>query len=109
CLKGDGCQGPVRTEWFTNCGELFLRPQIELVRPKVVITVGERAYRGVTHSFGIAGPKRFRETVESPGIELPNGSVLVPVYHCSQRILNTHRKRDLQFADWKRVSAALML
>ncbi len=107
CLKDQGCQGPVRSDWFTNCGEHFLRPQIELVRPKVVITIGERAYRGVTHSFGIAGPKRFRDAVEGPGIELPNGSLLVPVYHCSQRILNTHRQTAQQFLDWARVKAYL--
>lgn len=107
CLKSQGCQGPGRTEWFTNCGQHFLRPQIELVRPKVVITIGERAYRGLTQSFQIAGAKQFRDAVESPGVELPNGSVLVPVYHCSRRVLNTHRPKAQQFLDWARVWAYL--
>jgi uracil-DNA glycosylase len=40
-------------------------------------------------------------------VQLPNGSVLVPVYHCSRRILNTHREIATQLKDWKRVAQAL--
>ena len=107
CLKQGGAQAPVRDEWFTNCGRAFLRSQIELVHPKVVVTLGERAYRTVASAFAFV-PQVFRTAVESSAlVRLVPETVLVPVYHCGQRILNTHRKRDAQFRDWERVKAIL--
>ncbi|MBL8998301.1 MAG: uracil-DNA glycosylase family protein [Gemmatimonadetes bacterium] len=106
CLKRGGCQAPVRDEWFSNCGAAFLRPQIELVSPRVVVTLGERAYSAVTEAFGI--PRlRFRDAVDGAPVRLPNGSVLVPVYHCGMRIRNTHRRDPQQLTDWVRVRQAL--
>ena len=50
CLK-DGSQGgmqaAVKPEWFRNCGERFLKPTIALIHPRVVVTLGEHAYRSV--------------------------------------------------------------
>ena len=49
--REDGCQGPVQQRWFTNCGMHFLRPVIELVKPQVVVCLGERAHGTVlTHT-----------------------------------------------------------
>jgi len=106
CLKRGGCQAPVRSEWFTNCGGSFLRPQIELVAPRAVVTLGERAYGAVTDAFNIPREK-FRDAVDGPPLTLPNGSTLVPVYHCGARIRNTHRRDPAQLADWLRVRTVL--
>jgi uracil-DNA glycosylase len=103
CLKGSGgLQGQVRDEWFSNCSE-FLRRQIEIVGPRVVVALGLRAYGSIMGAFGIeAGP--FRAAVEEPeGRILPNGSRLFAVYHCGARIRNTHRPMQMQRADWERV------
>ena len=40
-------------------------------------------------------------------LPLPNGSRLLAVYHCGQRILNTHRRFEQQQRDWQRVAKAL--
>src|SRR5438046_137572 len=40
CLKTVGMQGTVASQWFLNCGARFLRPQIEVVGPKVVVCLG---------------------------------------------------------------------
>ena len=46
CLKTKGgMQGKVEKEWFSSCGETFLRPLIELIQPQVVVCLGERAWR----------------------------------------------------------------
>jgi|GEM_PF-334123 len=107
CLKGGDCQSQVSRYWYDNCGPNFLRPQIEIVRPKIVVAMGEWAYRTIMKSFRL-GPMRFNEAVESTdSILLLPGTLLVPVYHCSPRILNTHRKKEVQFADWRRVQYRL--
>lgn len=106
CLKRGGCQAPVKSEWFTNCGSAFLRPQIELVAPRAVVTLGERAYGAVTTAFEMPHAK-FRDAVDGPPVPLPNGSTLVPVYHCGARIRNTHRRDPAQLTDWLRVKDVL--
>lgn len=106
CLKTGGLQGQVRPEWFTNCS-VFLRRQVETIAPKVVVTLGEQAFRALGKAFQLKlGP--FKAAVESQsGILLPIGSQLVPVYHCGARILNTHRPLAKQLMDWQRVGRAL--
>ena len=103
CLKDGGLQAAVDSTWFKNCGRLFLRPQIEIVSPQVVVSLGQRAHEAILAEFGIKkGP--FRNAVESKhGISLPCGSQLFAVYHCGNRILNTHRKFEAQVEDWLRI------
>ena len=50
CLKTGGLQGSVEADWFRNCGERFLKPTIDCVRPKILVTLGEKAYRAVARS-----------------------------------------------------------
>jgi DNA polymerase len=107
CLKEGGAQAAVQPEWFQNCGGRFLRPLIELVRPKVVVCLGQRAYDAVLGAYGMR-PRTFREAVGAETADrLPTGSALVPVYHCGMRILNTHRPLEAQKQDWQRVRRAL--
>jgi len=107
CLKIGGAQAAVKKEWFTNCGSLFLRAQVELVRPRVVVTLGEHAYLALRHAFGLPGDSFRLAANRRVPIRLPTGASLVAVYHCGQRILNTHRKREAQFEDWLLVKSLL--
>jgi uracil-DNA glycosylase family 4 len=107
CLKEGGLQGPVRREWFANCGRAFLRPQIELVNPAVVVGLGRLAFNAILSAFELRIPE-FRQAVESrDGTRLLNGSRLFAVYHCGRRILNSHRPEAAQLQDWQRIGAAL--
>ena len=107
CLKLGDAQTPVHPKCYANCGSNFLRRQIEIVRPRVVVSMGEWAYRSIMKSFELV-PLRFRDAVDSVDpVALFRGTSLVPVYHCGRRILNTHRNREAQFTDWLRVRRAL--
>jgi DNA polymerase len=103
CLKDGGMQAPVVPSWFQTCATKFLRRQIEIISPKVVIGLGQRAFDAVLFSFGLDRVV-FRVAVDSQrGIPLPSGSELFAVYHCSPRILNTHRNFQQQLMDWQRI------
>lgn len=107
CLKEGGLQSQVKREWFDNCGTYFLRGQIDLIAPKVAVALGQRAYEASLRAFGLKFG-RFRDAVEDEsGTALPNGTQLLAVYHCGQRILNTHRPFEQQQRDWQRVAKAL--
>jgi uracil-DNA glycosylase len=96
----------VATDWFQNC-QGFLRAQIALVRPAVVVGLGQLAYASVLGAFEFRAGA-FRASVENPaGVRLPTGSIALAVYHCGRRILNTHRDFVAQCGDWQRVGRAL--
>jgi Uracil DNA glycosylase superfamily len=109
CLKTKGgMTGAVKDDWFKNCGELFLKPLIEIITPKVVIAIGEKAFRAVCRSYAVEAPKSFRESVEyNNGFSLPGNKVLFPVYHCGVRSLHMNRNLVEQRLDWARIKACL--
>lgn len=106
CLKSGGMQAPVLAEWFSNCS-LFLVQQIKLVKPKVVVTLGQKALNAVLAAFGM--PERaLRQAVEvRKGIELFDECRLFAMYHCGARVLNTHRRMAEQRTDWQRLGKFL--
>jgi len=53
CLKPDRDQKSPQSQWLANCSAHFLKPQIELVRPALVICLGECAYNAVLDTYGI--------------------------------------------------------
>jgi uracil-DNA glycosylase family 4 len=107
CLKVGGAQAEVKKEWFQNCGTQFLRRQIELIEPLVVVSLGEHSYMALRHAFNLPRASFRTAANKKTSIHLSGKTHLVPVYHCGQRILNTHRKRDAQFEDWKLVKQLL--
>src|SRR5437588_24496 len=75
-LKDGGMSAPVRKDWFESESIELLRAQIELVQPRVVVALGQRAYDCVRATFGLE-PHRgaFRAAVEAPATVLQLDSV----------------------------------
>lgn len=105
CLRQSGLTGPTKSRWFKNCSKEFLRPQIELVRPKVVATLGYKAYRSVMDAFGVPTKSKMRDAV-TEATRLQNGSLLVPLYHPG-RLGTVSRSLEDQKLDWQRIRSEL--
>ena len=108
CLKDGGLQGPVKKDWFETCGQYFLRPTITIIKPPVIVTLGEQAFRALELVYSLPRkPKRsFKSVVEDQdGIPLPDGPHLFPMYHCGSGSVNRNRDMELQMQDWMRVRA----
>ncbi len=105
CLKQNGLQGVVQPEWFQNCGEHFLKPTIDLVQPKILITVSEGAYRVIQDLYGL--PKMAFKDAVAESFRLNEAMAYFPMYHCGRRVLNTHRHWEQQLQDWTRVGSAV--
>ena len=92
-----------------NCGSRFLRPTIDLIAPKAVVSLGEWAYRAIMEAYGVRRIA-FKSAVERlDGFKLAGGSSYFPMYHCGARMLNTHRDYKQQQKDWQRVKNVLGL
>jgi DNA polymerase len=109
CLKTGGMQSKVEDEWFANCCQRFPKPTVDIVQPKVLVALGERASRAIASEYGLhLPPPPFKAVVETEaGFPLAGRTKLYPVYHCGRRILNTHRPFDKQLEDWARIGRAI--
>jgi uracil-DNA glycosylase len=104
CLKEGGLQADVQAEWFRNCGSRYLRRQIEIINPMLVIGLGTNAFQAILAAFSMkCGPKFLDHVEDRDGTLLPNGSRAFAAYHCGARVLNTHRKLPIQQQDWRRM------
>jgi uracil-DNA glycosylase len=94
---------PTRRE-VSNCSD-FLRRQVEVVAPRVVVTLGAvalEALRAVEYH-----PFTLKENVGQ--IHAWRGRLLVPLYHPSPQVLASHRREPQQLEDYRSVARALSL
>lgn len=93
---------PAREE-LANCST-FLRRQIELIDPRVLVTLGAVALDALRRIEYHALSLR-----EAAGKVLEwNGRLLVPVYHPSPQVLASHRREAMQLKDYRAIAHALV-
>ena len=88
---------------LANCST-FLGRTIELINPRVIVTLG---------SVALEALKRIQyhelNLKESAAKEQSwNGRVLVPIYHPSPQVLASHRREAEQLEDYKVVSKVIL-
>ena len=84
-----------------NCSE-FLRRTIELVDPRVIVTLGSVALEALKRiQYHELSLKESAARIHSW-----NGRVLVPIYHPSPQVLAGHRREAEQLRDYQVVAKA---
>ncbi len=87
---------------LTNCSS-FLRRTIELVNPRVIVTLGSVALEALKRiQYHELSLKESAAQVHSW-----NDRVLVPIYHPSPQVLASHRREAEQLGDYQIVAANL--
>src|SRR4029079_25422 len=81
---------------LTNCSG-FLRRTIELVNPRVIVTLGSVALEALKR---IQYHELSLKTAAGE-VHLWNDRVLVPIYHPSPQVLASHRREAEQLADYQ--------
>ena len=85
-----------------NCSD-FLRRTLELVNPRVVVTLGSVALEALKrihyHELNLKQ--------NAAQIHEWNGRVLVPIYHPSPQVLASHRREQDQLSDYQVVARAV--
>src|SRR6187397_2664801 len=87
---------------LTNCSE-FLRRTIELIDPRVIVTLGSVALDALKR---IQYHELSLKTAASQ-IHSWNDRVLVPIYHPSPQVLASHRREAEQLQDYQVVAKAI--
>jgi len=104
CLKQKGLQEKVQEDWVDNCSREFLKPLIEIIRPRYIIALGGWAAKSILHQFGRKGvwSLSVRELLRNSPYSLGD-MLLLPVYHCGDRGVKINRSWENQKKDWERV------
>lgn len=87
---------------LSNCSS-FLRRTIEIVDPRVIVTLGSVALEALKR---IQYHELSLKTAASQ-IHAWNERVLVPIYHPSPQVLASHRREAEQLADYQVVAKAV--
>ncbi len=100
--KSSGANRRPTAQELRNCSE-FLRRTIELINPRVIVTLGGVALEALKllhyHDFTLrADAAKLREW---------NGRTLIPLYHPSPQVLITSRNEKTQLGDYKVVARAI--
>jgi DNA polymerase len=104
CIREDGAQGGLNDEWMFNCRP-FLKEQIGIVKPKVIIALGQKTFYAVLSSLNLPRKGRHNEkysNIITEPVELGEMRIF-PVYHPGAygRI---SRKFEEQKKDWKKIA-----
>jgi len=87
---------------IANCSA-FLRRQLDLLRPELVVSVGATALAALAR----LEPHDLRLSVDVGRCVAWRGIRLLPVYHPSPQVLISHRSLAAQAADWQAIRRAL--
>jgi DNA polymerase len=102
--KASGANRRPSLSEIKNCSD-FLRRQVELIDPRVVVTLGSvalAALRSVEYH-----PLTLKE--DAGRVHEWGGRLLVPLYHPSPQVLASHRREAAQLEDYRGVARALRL
>jgi DNA polymerase len=92
---------PTKKE-ISNCSD-FLQRQIELLQPRVVVTLGTVALEALkaieNHHFTLKQ--------NAARVLTWNKRLLIPLYHPSPQVLASHRREKAQLKDYQTVAEAL--
>lgn len=83
----------------------FIKPLIEIVNPKIIITLGLSSLKSVLSIFArsIPNSSRLRDLVEQGPIELEKNLILFPMFHCGSSGVNRNRSLVDQKSDWFKI------
>ncbi|MCD6483037.1 MAG: uracil-DNA glycosylase [Candidatus Aenigmarchaeota archaeon] len=94
-------------EQIATCTSLYLKKQIEIISPKIIITLGEIATRWVFLRYGL----KYTSMGKLHGKPIKVSNIfgvltIIPMYHPASALYNPQLK-DILFDDWKSVENVL--
>ena len=101
-LKEGAMAGSVKDSWLRNDAETFLKPTIDVVQPKIIITLGKKAYDSLAIIYKLKKTP-LKKLVENNPIKLPDGKLLFAVYHCGGLGIASRNFKS-QIKDWKKIN-----
>jgi hypothetical protein len=106
CVKEGKMNGAILTSWIDACTDRHLMPLVRLLRPPVVVGMGNAGWRAVRRVFGLAdAPPRISQAAGHCWIAAERTRVFAVGHPGPLGLIN--RPWPQQLADWRQIGAAL--
>lgn len=103
-----GMSAPVKASWISHGVENYLRPLIDIIQPKYIVTLGQTSYSAIAHIYGLPKNVKMIDLVKNNPINTPNGIKIFSFFHCGGLGLRNRSKRS-QLGDWRKLSDELYI
>jgi DNA polymerase len=112
CLKPGSMQGRPPASYARECVPRYLRPLLEIVRPRAVVTLGDYALTSILAAYGTVNRESLEQLIaleRTFTLPLRDGgsTILFPRMHPSRTVQNARRSLELQKRDWEKIGAFL--
>lgn len=99
-IKDNGMSSKVKDSWGKECTKVFLEPLIEIIKPKIIITLGKYAFKSVKDLYKLKEEPVLKNLINKNPIRVDN-KIIFAFYHCGGLGL-ANRKLELQKEDWNK-------
>ena len=100
-LKKGKMSGNIKASWLRNEAETFLKPTIDIIQPKIIISLGKKAYDALAIIYNLKKAS-LKYLIDNNPVELQDGKLLFAFYHCGGLGIAS-RSFELQKQDWKMI------
>ncbi len=90
CLKTGNMTAAIKNEWWQECSKRFLKHLIEIIKPKLVITLGEAAYKSIVELYGVSSKNYSDAVFTGIPMDLDFGVKWMPAFHPSRSGMRSH-------------------
>ncbi len=100
-IKPGNMSARVKASWVNESTEEFLKPLIEIIEPRIIITLGVHAYKAIKKTYKLKEKAKLSERSRSNPISVENKE-LFAFYHCGS-LGTANRSLNQQKADWSAI------
>jgi DNA polymerase len=101
-IKSGGMSANLKHDWLRHSSLNFTGPLIEIIRPRLIVTLGIGAYKALRFVFPALPYEPMNTLLKYPPFHLPGNGVLFPMAHCGG-LGSVNRNMQEQMKDWKKI------
>ena len=99
-----GLSSSVKMEWVKDSTEHFTKELIEIIEPKIIITLGTKPLYAMRLLYDKIPNEKLSSIIDTNPICLKKDVHLFALYHCGGLSL-VNRKPEKQFEDWQKIKS----
>ncbi|MEZ4940666.1 MAG: uracil-DNA glycosylase family protein [Saprospiraceae bacterium] len=101
-IKSGGMSTVLKHDWLRHSSLNFTGPLIEIIQPRLIVTLGASAYKALRFLFPYLPYEPMNNLLKYPPSHLPDIGVLFTMAHCGG-LGTVHRSLEEQLKDWKKI------
>jgi len=101
-IKSGGMSADLKHDWLRHSSLNFTGPLIEIIQPRLIVTLGISAYKALRFLFSYLPYEPMNALLKYPPFHLSGNGVLFPMAHCGG-LGSVNRNMEDQLKDWKKI------